>query len=93
MTARKGKGKAALPPRQGMTIEQAIAAAYGHWTAGQAAQAEHLCRQVLAAWPEHPDALHLLGLLAHGSGNRGARSTICAGPARHRALRPCFTAT
>lgn len=57
------------PAPQGMTIDQAIAAAYGHWNAGQAQQAEYLCRQVLAAWPEHPDALHLLGLLAHGFGN------------------------
>ncbi len=73
MTVRKGKGKPAAPPQQqGMTIEQAIATAYGHWNAGQAAQAEHLCRQVLAVWPEHPDALHLLGLLAHGFGNRPA---------------------
>ncbi len=56
-------------PPQGMTIDQAIAAAYDHWGAGQALQAEQLCRQVLALRPEHPDALHLLGLMAHGFGN------------------------
>lgn len=71
MKSRKGKDKrSAAPQQQGMTIEQAIATAYAHWNAGQAQQAELLCQRVLAVWPEHPDALHLLGLLAHGFGNR-----------------------
>lgn len=61
--------KTAGSEQQGVTIEQAMATAYAHWTAGQAAQAEQLCRQVLAVWPEHADALHLLGLMAHGFGN------------------------
>jgi tetratricopeptide (TPR) repeat protein len=58
------------PPKSGapvgrVSLEQAMAMAYGHWNAGQAAQAEQLCRQVLAAAPGHADALHLLGLMAH----------------------------
>lgn len=57
------------PAPQGMSLEQAMALAYGHWNAGQADQAERLCQQVLQVWPEHADALHLLGLLAHGHGN------------------------
>ncbi len=56
--------------QQGMTIEQAVAAAYQHWNAGQAAQAEHLCQQVLRLWPEHAAAVHLMGLLAYTAGNR-----------------------
>ncbi len=60
---------AAPPPQPGMTIDQAMALAYGHWNAGYADQAEQLCQQVLQLWPEHFDALHLLGLLAHGHGN------------------------
>lgn len=63
------QGQAKAPQQQTMTIEQALTTAYAHWNAGQAQQAEHLCRQVLAVWPEQPDALHLLGLLAHGFGN------------------------
>jgi tetratricopeptide (TPR) repeat protein len=55
---------------QTMTIEQAVATAYQHWNAGQGAQAEHLCQQVLQAWPEHAAALHLMGLLAFTAGNR-----------------------
>ncbi|MDR3435504.1 sulfotransferase [Telmatospirillum sp.] len=60
---------AAVSQPQVMSIEQAIALAYQHWNAGQTAQAEQLCQQVLHVWPEHGDALHLLGLLAHTQGN------------------------
>lgn len=51
-------------------IPEALALAYRHWNAGQADQAEQLCQRVLAAWPGHADALHLLGLMAHAYGNR-----------------------
>jgi tetratricopeptide (TPR) repeat protein len=61
---------AAPEGQQGMTIDQAIVAAYQHWNAGQAAQAEHLCQQILKLWPEHAVAVHLLGLLAYTAGNR-----------------------
>ncbi len=53
-----------------ITIEEAVARAYGHWNAGQNAQAEQLCTQVLKAWPQHASALHLMGLLAFTHGNR-----------------------
>ena len=59
-------------PQQGLTIDQAMAEAHARWNAGQAQHAEMLCRQVLAAWPGHPDALHLLGLMAHAFGNLDA---------------------
>lgn len=57
------------PQPQGMSIEQALAQAHAHWEAGQSNQAEHLCQQVLAAWPGQSDALHLLGLMAYAFGN------------------------
>ena len=59
----------APPAPQGMTIEQAMAEAHARWDAGQAQHAEMLCQQVLAAWPGHSDALHLLGLMAYAFGN------------------------
>jgi tetratricopeptide (TPR) repeat protein len=62
----------ASPQQQGMTIDQAMAQAHARWEAGQAQHAEMLCRQVLQAWPGHPDALHLLGLMAHAFGNLDA---------------------
>ncbi|SOF00709.1 Tetratricopeptide (TPR) repeat [Burkholderia sp. OK233] len=52
-----------------MSIPEALRRAHAHWDAGQADQAELLCQRVLAAWPGHADALHLLGLMAHAYGN------------------------
>jgi tetratricopeptide (TPR) repeat protein len=56
-------------PAQGLTIEQALAQAHAHWEAGQTDQCERLCQQVLALWPGHGAALHLMGLMAHSFGN------------------------
>lgn len=53
----------------GITIEQALANAHAHWSAGQTDQAEVLCQLVLAQWPGQSDALHLMGLMAHAYGN------------------------
>jgi protein O-GlcNAc transferase len=39
-----------------------------HFLAGRFAQAEGVCRQILAAQPQHPLALHLLGQLAQRAG-------------------------
>ena len=43
---------------------------------GDIPNAEALYRQVLAAQPEHPDALHLLGVLEHQRGNHQAASEL-----------------
>ena len=51
-----------------MTIPQAFDLALGHHQAGRLADAEALYRRILAAQPNHADALHLLGLIAHQSG-------------------------
>ena len=39
-----------------------------HHQAGRLAEAEALYRQILAVEPQHADALHLLGVLAHQVG-------------------------
>jgi Tfp pilus assembly protein PilF len=51
-----------------MTTEQAIKIALGHYQSGQIAEAENLCRQILAQQPRHLDALHLLSVLAAQAG-------------------------
>jgi tetratricopeptide (TPR) repeat protein len=51
-----------------LTLAQALNRAHAHWNAGQAGQAEILCQRVLAVFPGQPDALHLLGLMAHSYG-------------------------
>lgn len=48
-----------------VTISEALRAGVAHQQAGRWAEAEQIYRQVLAAAPDHPDALHLLGLVAH----------------------------
>ena len=52
-----------------MNVQEALARANGYWRAGQADQAEQICRQVLQSWPGQADALHLLGLMALAWGN------------------------
>jgi predicted O-linked N-acetylglucosamine transferase (SPINDLY family) len=51
-----------------MTVEETFQAAFQHHIAGDLPKAEALYRQVLTAKPEHAEALHLLGALAHQVG-------------------------
>jgi tetratricopeptide (TPR) repeat protein len=50
------------------TIEQRLATAIRLHQTGRIADAEALYRGILQERPEHPDALHLLGMLAHQAG-------------------------
>jgi len=54
------------------TIEAALAQAIRHHHAGALPQAEQIYRQILQAHPNHPEALHLLGVVAHQMGNHAA---------------------
>ena len=51
-----------------MTVAQAFEIALQHHQAGRLAEAEALYRQILAVEPQHADALHLLGVIAHQVG-------------------------
>lgn len=51
-----------------LSLPEALRQAHAHWSAGQAAQAEILCRRILAASPGQAEASHLLGLIAHTHG-------------------------
>ncbi len=53
-----------------MVLQRAMAAQ----RRGDTAQAEWLCKAVLAAQPDHADALHLLGVVAH---QRGRNEAAC----------------
>ena len=48
-----------------ISIQEALIQANAHWNAGQAEQAEVICQRILSIWPGQPDALHLMGLMAH----------------------------
>ncbi len=48
-----------------MDIDHALTLAVQHHEAGQLPEAERIYRQILQAESDQPDALHLLGMLAH----------------------------
>jgi len=54
-----------MPPS---AIQRALDQALQHHRAGRLQQAEQLYRQILTQQPDHPEALHLLGVLASQSG-------------------------
>jgi predicted O-linked N-acetylglucosamine transferase (SPINDLY family) len=51
-----------------MNTTDSLERALGFHEAGQLAQAEGLYREILQSDPQHPGALHLLGMVAHQSG-------------------------
>lgn len=53
---------------EGVTIHQLFQAAMEHHQAGRLPEAEAIYRQVLQVAPDQPDALHLLGVIAHQEG-------------------------
>jgi tetratricopeptide (TPR) repeat protein len=67
------------------TLSEALAIALRHYQAGRLAAAEQLCRQILQADPDRPDALNLLGLVAYRSGRYGVAVDYIG---RALALRP-----
>ena len=56
------------PPSRELTIDEAIAVAIGLQKQQHLAEAEQLYAKVLEVEPQHPDALHYTGLLAHQRG-------------------------
>ena len=52
-------------PQQTLTIQQAIALALQHHTAGRLSDAETIYQQILQSSPNQPVALHMLGVIAH----------------------------
>jgi protein O-GlcNAc transferase len=53
------------PNLMAVTIQQELELALQHHHAGRLAEAEAIYRQILARQPDHADALHLLGVIAH----------------------------
>jgi predicted TPR repeat methyltransferase len=51
-----------------VSVGDALRAAVSHHQAGRTELAERLYRDILAALPDHPDALQFLGVLLHGRG-------------------------
>ena len=62
-----------------VSIAQAFERGLAHHRAGRLAQAESVYRQILEAAPGHPDALHLLGVIAHQAGRDDAALELVDG--------------
>ena len=67
-----------LPPstQQTLTVQQAIDLAVQHHSAGDLTQAESIYQQILEADPDQPQALHLLGVIAHQRGENEQAVTL-----------------
>jgi protein O-GlcNAc transferase len=51
------------------TTQQKMALALEHYSSGRLRDTEGLCREILDVQPQHAEALHLLGVLAHRTGH------------------------
>lgn len=63
--------KAARPasaPTHAMNVADAVRIATAHFQAGRLAEADDACRQILELSPNHPDALHMQGMIAYQIG-------------------------
>lgn len=65
------------PPAEGapaggqwMQVPEVLALAERYRVARRLAEAESLCRQILKVRPQHAEAVHLLGVIAHDAGQR-----------------------
>ena len=71
---RNKRGRPAGPPHTPgvpsvpTALDHLLSQAFAHYTADRLAEAETLCRQILAAFPNHAVALHLLGVIAYQVG-------------------------
>lgn len=61
-----------MPSASVSSVAEALATAVAHHQGGRLGEAERLYRRILEVEPRQPDALHLLGLIAHGAGRHEA---------------------
>ena len=61
---------------QDLSIPQVIQVAREHHQAGRLSQAEAIYQKILQVAPNHPDALHLLGLIARQGGKNGVAAGL-----------------
>jgi protein O-GlcNAc transferase len=71
-----GAAPAASRHVQAKPVPAAIAVAQEHLNAGRLPQAEAFYRQILDVEPDHPDALHSLGVIAYQVGNNDVAAEL-----------------
>jgi tetratricopeptide (TPR) repeat protein len=77
------------PPRPD-PADPMLRQAMAHHRSGRIPEAEALYRRVLESDPRHPDALHLLGLIAHQTGHSRPARDLIAQAIRQRPNAPPF---
>ena len=68
--------------QQTLTIQQAIDLGVQHHNAGRLPEAENIYQQILQSEPNHPTALHLLGVIAHQVGKNDTAVDFTMGDRR-----------
>lgn len=58
------------PPPAGPSLDDKLQAAIEHHQSGRLQEAEKLYKEIIRADPEHADAIHLLGVIAHQGGHQ-----------------------
>ena len=58
------------PPASHSSLNAKLEAAIAHHQAGRLQEAERLYKEIIRANPEHADAIHLLGVIAHQAGHQ-----------------------
>jgi predicted O-linked N-acetylglucosamine transferase (SPINDLY family) len=91
-TAKRAKvsrsGDRMVDAAQGVTDE--LARGLACHKSGQLAEAERYYRRVLAVVPDHADALHLLGLVAHQTGHQDIAVELIAKAIQRNAANPLY---
>lgn len=73
-----------MPKGQTLTIQQAIERGLKHHNAGRLPEAESIYQQILQADPNQPNALHLLGMLAHQVGKNDIAVELITNALAHK---------
>ena len=76
--------------QQALTIAQAMQIGRSHHQAGRLPEAERICQSILQADPNHPDALNLLGIIAHQAEKYGLSVELIEKAIRHQPSNPDF---
>ena len=67
-----------------------LEAAIAHHQAGRISQAEKSYKKILAQYPSHPDALHLLGVVAHQKGDNQTAVALIEQAIRYKPDNPFY---
>jgi Flp pilus assembly protein TadD len=73
-----------------VNIAEAFSLAVQHHESGRLREAEVLYRQILQAEGNHPDALHLLGVLTHQAGQTATALGLIQKAINHNSQNPHY---